>query len=337
MPAGKDSDPTQGAEGGSENGAQRFAGESWAMGAVLGYTGANLFGRAGVTDTNPVAAPLLRDLPSFMMGLLLMFGGGHYRQLLPGRSEFLGRLILPFLISGVASVIGTFAFFFSLNIGGVNIAVPVLQTQIIWGALFGWLLMRERVTWRGTFGIFVTLAGLAVLTLGQSRGVPVSDEWYWGLLLAMIPALAWGFSGVIWRQGQHLGVARSTGITVHYGVSVVVSLGYLLLSGQLDIYGTVDTRDLTWLALSGFSGGVIAVYSMFSAMRHLPAANVFVLNGAIPMTSALGGAIFLGEYINGLMWLGIFLASVGVVLFQLTGVAPPETTEPQVSGTGGLP
>ena len=323
--------------GTAESPGRRFAGELWALGAIFGYTGANLFGRAGVTDTDPVAAPLLRDLPSFFMGLLLLFGNGHYRQLLPGRPEFQGRLLVPFIVSGVASVVGTFAFFFALNIGGVNIAVPVLQTQIIWGALFGWLLLHERVTQRGVMGIAVTLAGLAVLTLGQSRGVPVSDSWFWGLLLAAIPALAWGFSGVIWRRGQHLGVERSTGITVHYGISVIVSLLFLLFSGQLDIYENVSPRSLTWLALSGVFGGVIAVYSMFSAMRHLPAANVFVLNGAIPVTSALGGALFLGEYVNGLMWLGIFLASVGVVLFQLTGVARPATTPPNVSGSSGLP
>lgn len=320
----------------AEEGSQRFAGELWAMGAIFGYTGANLFGRAGVTHTDPVAAPLLRDLPSFVMGLILMIAGRHYRQLLPGRPEFAGRLLLPFLVSGVASVIGTFAFFFALNVGGVNIAVPVLQTQIIWGALFGWLLLQERVTWRGAFGIAVTLGGLAVLTLGQSRGVPVSEEWLWGLLLAAIPALAWGFSGVIWRRGQRQGVERSTGISVHYGVSVVASLGFLLLAGQLGIYQHIDRGDFTALVLSGISGGVIAVYSMFSAMRHLPAANVFVLNGAIPLTSALGGAVFLGEYINGLMWLGIFLASIGVVLFQLTGVERRKVV-PQVSGSGGVP
>ncbi|HEX7003746.1 MAG TPA: DMT family transporter [Trueperaceae bacterium] len=312
-----------------------FAGELWALGAIVGYTGANIFGRAGVTDTDPVAAPLLRDLPSFVMGLLLLVRGRHYRQLLPNRREFAGRLLLPFLVSGVASVIGTFAFFFALDLGGVNIAVPVLQTQIIWGALFGWLLLQERVTSRGAFGIAVTLGGLAVLTLGQSRGVPASDDWLWGLLLAAIPALAWGFSGVVWRRGQRLGVERSTGITVHYGISVLVSSGFLLLSGRMDVYAGIDTGDLTALALSGVFGGVIAVYSMFSAMKHLPAANVFVLNGAIPMTSALGGALFLGEYVNAVMWLGIFLASIGVVLFQLTGTA--RARQPETSGSGGLP
>lgn len=315
----------------------KFTGELWAMGAVFGYTGANIFGRAGVTDSDPIAAPLLRDLPSLLMGLALIFRDYHYRQLLPSRPEFQGRLLLPFVVSGIASVIGTFAFFFALNIGGVNIAVPVLQTQIIWGSLFGWMLLRERVTWRGAFGIVVTLAGLAVLTLGQSRGVPVSDSWFWGLLLAMIPALAWGISGVIWRRGQHLGVDRSAGITIHYGISVVVSLGFLLLSGQFDIYRSVSIGDIGALALSGVFGGVVAVYSMFSAMRLLPAANVFVLNGLIPLTSALGGALFLGEYINVIMWLGIFLASAGVVLFQLTGVEKPRISSPQVAGSSGVP
>ena len=305
----------------SENeGPRRFAGELWALGAVLGYSSANLFGRAGVTTGNPLAGPLLRDLPSFLMGLSLLLTGGHWVQLLPGRKEFGGRLLLYFVGSGVASVVGTFAFFFALSLGGVNIAIPVLQTQLLWGALLAWALLGERLTSRGALGMLVTLAGLLLLTIGQSRGVPVSDQWLWGLLLALVPAVAWGFSGVIWRYGQQRGIDRSSGITVHYGTSVVTSLLFLSLSGQLMVYASISASDFGALLLSGVFGGVIAVYSMFSAMRLLPAATVFVLNGLTPLVTALGGALLLGEYINGLMWLGILVASAGVVLFQLTGV-----------------
>ena len=131
--------------------------------------------------------------------------------------------------------------------------------------------------------------------------------------------MGWGLSAVVWRLGQQQGVDRSGGITVHYGTSVVAALIWLALAGELDVYCEITAADFTALALSGVFGGMIAVYSMFAAMRLLPAATVFVLNGLTPLTTALGGALLLGEYINLEMWLGILLASAGVVLFQLAG------------------
>ncbi|MBX3142037.1 MAG: DMT family transporter [Trueperaceae bacterium] len=295
-----------------------FAGELWALAAVVGYTGSNLFGRAGVALGNPVAGPLLRDLPSFLLGLSLLSRAGRYRQLLPGRSAFQGAKLVPFVLSGAISVIGTFAFFFSLSIGGVNIAVPVLQTQLLWGALFGWLLLGERVLPRGVFGIAVTFAGLCVLAVGQSRGTPVSDAWFTALLLALVPAVAWGLSGVIWRRGQMQGVERSAGMTVHYGTSVLVSLSFLIIARQLDVYRALGWESLVSLVMSGICGGVIAAFAMFTAIKLLPAATVFVLNGLTPLLTAVGGAWFLGEYVNPLMWAGIALTSLGVVVFQVT-------------------
>ncbi len=317
-----------------------IAGELWALLAVVGYTGANLFGRAGVAFGNPIAAPLLRDLPSFLLGLALLARGGHAAQLIPGRPGFLGAKLALFVGSGLVSVVGTFAFFFALNVGGVNVAVPVLQTQLVWGALFGWLLMGERVTLRGMAGMGVTLAGLVVLAVGQSRGQPVSDAWFLGMLLALVPALAWGLSGVVWRRGQSHGVGRSAGMTVHYGTSVLTSFLFLAVSGQLGVYRTIRPEDLTALVASGVFAGVIASYAMFSALKLLPAATVFVLNGLTPMLTALGGAWFLGEYVNGLAWFGIGLTSAGVVAFQLLGAAAKgsdRTAAPRADRSGSRP
>lgn len=301
----------------SNEGATKFKGELWALAAVLGYSGGNLFGRAGVTFANPIAGPLLRDLPTFVMGLVLLLRGKHQAQLVPGSAAYQGRKLALFAFSGAVSVIGNFAFFFALKIGGVNVAVPVLQTQLLWGALFGWLILSERVLLRGTLGIAVTFLGLVVLALGQSSGVAVSASWPLAMALALVTALAWGLSGVIWRRGQTLGVDRSTGMSVHYGVSVIISALFLAVTGQLGVYQTIGWESLTSLLLSGVFGGVIGAFALFTAIKLLPAATVFVLNGLTPLVTALGGAWFLGEYINATMWVGIVLTSIGVVVFQL--------------------
>jgi len=298
---------------------RRPVGELWALVAVFGYSVSNLLGRAGVVRGDPLAGPLLRDVPSLVMGLLLLSRGGGHRQLNPRSEAFQGSKLLMFVLSGLLSVFGTFAFFYALNVGGVNIVIPVLQTQIIWGALIAWWLLGERLVARKGIGVAVTLVGLVILAYGQSQGVPASDRWAFGILLALVPALGWGASGVLWRFGQQRGVSRASGITVHYGTSALLGLLYVALSGNIGVYAALRPQDFAAFLLSGVFGGMIAVYAMFSAMKLLPAANVFVLNGFTPIIVALGGWLLLGEYVNPLMWAGILVGSAGVVLFQLTG------------------
>lgn len=150
--------------------------------------------------------------------------------------------------------------------------------------------------------------------------MPVSNQWLLGALLALVPAVGWGFSGVIWRYGQSLGVDQSAGITVQFGVSVIAAFAFLLFSGNLGVYGEITVGDFSALLASGVFAGMIAVYCMFNAMRLLPAARVFVMNALTPLLTALFAGVLLGEYINGVMWVGMAVASFGVVLFQLTGV-----------------
>jgi len=316
---GKDSRGRK-AAGSGQSQRKSAPGELWAVGAVLGYTASNLTGRAGVITGNPLAAPLLRDVPSLLMGLFLLVRGRHWPQLDPRSPRFAGRALLYFVAAGLASVLGTFAFYFSLQLGGVNVAIPVLQTQLIWGSLIGVVMLGERLSPRGILAMFVAFGGLVLLAVGQSRGVPVSDQWLLGALLALVPAVGWGFSGVIWRYGQSLGVDQSTGITVQFGVSVIAAFAFLLFSGNLRVYGEITVGDFSALLASGVFAGMIAVYCMFNAMRLLPAARVFVMNALTPLLTALFAGVLLGEYINGVMWVGMGIASFGVVLFQLTGV-----------------
>ena len=95
---------------------------------------------------------------------------------------------------------------------------------------------------------------------------------------------------------------------------------------------TLEALQQSVRLASGLFGGVIAVYSMFNAMRLLPAATVYVLNGLTPLFTALGGALLLGEYVNGPMWLGIGVTSAGVAAFQLATYRAKGGRNPAGSG-----
>jgi len=71
------------------------------------------------------------------------------------------------------------------------------------------------------------------------------------------------------------------------GVSVLAAIAFLLFSGNLGVYGEITVGDFSALLASGVFAGMIAVYCMFIAVRHLPAARVFVMNALTPLLTAL--------------------------------------------------
>lgn len=86
-------------------------GEPWALGSVLGYSAANVFDRIAVVHADPLIGPLLRGLPSLLLGIFLVWRNRTLDQLRPGSPRYVGRrAILPFLVAGVLSTMGLFVY-----------------------------------------------------------------------------------------------------------------------------------------------------------------------------------------------------------------------------------
>ena len=71
------------------------------------------------------------------------------------------------------------------------------------------------------------------------------------------------------------------------------------------------------LFLSGILSGPIAVYCFFIALRLMSVGRTFALNGLNQIVAAILAVLFLGEFINVLMVVGILATFVGVGLVQL--------------------
>ena len=208
----------------------RRRGEPWALGSVVGYASANIFDRMAVVQADPLIGPVLRGLPSLALGIILMWKHRTLNQLRPSPPQYIGlRPILAFVAAGIISTFGLFFYYLAMSFGGVTITVPVQETYVIWGTLIAWIFLRERIHRYALGGVVLIFVGLVGLSLGQSRGQPISPHWYWAIPLALTTALTYGISGVLWRDGQLRGAHQSVAIFLQFITSVAVGFAGLLV------------------------------------------------------------------------------------------------------------
>jgi len=293
-------------------------GEPWALGSVLGYSAANVFDRIAVVHADPLIGPLLRGLPSLLLGIFLVWRNRTLDQLRPGSSRYVGRrAILPFLVAGVLSTMGLFVYYFAIRVGGVVITIPVLETYVIWGTLVAWFFLGERIRARALVGVGLIALGLVALAVGQRGGQSISPLWYWAIPLALFTAVTYGISGVLWRDGQLRGAHQSTAILSHSLTSMTVALVGLAALVRWSALVATSGRDVAALLTSGVLSGVVGIYSMFIALRRMTVARVYALRALTPLVAALFARFFLHEYLSPLMLASILLVSLGVALTQI--------------------
>ena len=293
-------------------------GEPWALGSVLGYSAANVFDRIAVVHADPLIGPLLRGLPSLLLGIFLVWRNRTLDQLRPGSPRYVGRrAILPFLVAGVLSTIGLFVYYFAIRVGGVVITIPVLETYVIWGTLVAWFFLGERIRARALVGVGLIALGLVALAVGQRGGQSISPLWYWAIPLALFTAVTYGISGVLWRDGQLRGAHHSTAILSHSLTSMTVALIGLAALVRWSALVATSGRDVAALLTSGVLSGVVGIYSMFIALRRMTVARVYALRALTPLVAALFARFFLHEYLSPLMLASILLVSLGVALTQI--------------------
>ena len=300
--------------------AVRRHGEPWALGFVLGYASANMFDGLAMlnADTDPRIGPVLRGLPSLLLGIVLVWKYGTLKQLRPTSPEFIGvRAIWAFVAAGVISTVGLFFYYYAIRFGGVTITVPAQETYVLWGTLIAWLFLGERTRAYALAGVGLTFVGLVVLSLGKSIGQAMLPHWYWAIPLGLLTGLTYGVSGVLWRDGQLRGAHQSTAIFLQFSTSTLVGLigaSFAVRNGALH---AIVWNSLGALVASGVLSGVVAIYCMFTALRLLAVARVYAFSSLTPLVATLFAYFALREYLNLVMVLGILLVGAGVVLTQI--------------------
>jgi drug/metabolite transporter (DMT)-like permease len=196
-----------------------------------------------------------------------------------------------------------------------SLAVLLLYTYPVMVAAFAWVFWGDRVPWGRRPAIPLTLIGMALLVSGE-----FSADRFSSILL--------GLGSAVFYSGYILASSRLLKHT-----APLVSVTYILSFAGLAL-GALHFRDLghlagmaarSWPLIVAMVGvSTVGAMTLFLAgLQKLHPWEASLLSTLEPVTGVALAALFLGERLSGLQWLGAAGVLSGLVLVSLPLPAAP--------------
>jgi O-acetylserine/cysteine efflux transporter len=231
------------------------------------------------------------------------------------------------VLYGLLQGVGQFGFLFTaLRVGmTASLASVLMQTQVFFTAIFGFVLLRERPSRPLQAGLALAAAALVCFALPYvlpRSDAPAGVTTALGFALTLCSAASWAASNIVARKAQ----AASKGfdpLALVVWASVVPVLPFVAMSFAFDApearWRWMDADVWSWASVA-YLGWVatITAYGLWTALlkRH-PANRVAPFSLGVPAVGIAAGMGLLGEAVSGWQWAGIALvvAALACVMF----------------------
>ncbi|MEJ7932461.1 EamA family transporter [Ramlibacter sp. AN1015] len=211
---------------------------------------------------------------------------------------------------GLTQGVGQFGtLFLALQVGmTAALASVLMQTQVFFTALFGALVLSERIGSSLKAGMAFAAVGLGCFGVNamvvQGGGVTLA-----GLALNLSAAAMWAVSNIVVRRAQR----ESSGFEpLHFVVwgSCVAVLPFFALSWWIDPpqawSNWLRAPWQAWAALAalGWLATALAYGAWANLLRKYPASRVAPFSLGVPLVGLSAGTLLLGESVSALQWAG---------------------------------
>ena len=300
-------------------------GEFWMVFAALAYAAGNIFDKLAMSQvfTDSFCGGFVKEFPQMLLPLIFIIFGIDKKQF--GKSSAPKRTFKEnvsvykwFILCGIVSeLIASVLFLQAMKFGGVNVAVPTVQTWTLMGAVMGIIFLKEKFHRNIVIGAAIAVAGLCILSIGQFVGMPVSPQWFLGVIFALITALCWALSTLFFTKGQKAGAGRSIGMFLQYFSGAIFLLIFILCTDRVSLFTTIPGHFYGALLIAA-SFSAFAMIFLYTAVRLGRMSKILPINTSYPALTAIIAWLFLGESMNVYIAAGIVMVIIGVTISQRT-------------------
>ena len=256
-----------------------------------------------------IAKPAMDDFPPILlMGLRFTFAASILIWWFPIPK---GYMVKIFIASLVANTIQYSVTYSGLNLIDASAAVLLVQTEVPFGVLFAYFMLKEKPTIRSLIGIFIAFIGVYILT-----GSPSLDGKFIGIFLTILG------SG-IWALGQVLVKPLSKELNP---LTLVAWLA--LFSGPILILlsNIFDGNSINYIKSANMDSWIIAIYlgffmqpitygCFYYVLKNNPLYKVLpIVTMGIPLTGLLAAIFILNEIPTTELYIGGTIILIGVIL-----------------------
>ncbi len=209
----------------------------------------------------------------------------------------------------------------SIGYIGAGLATLIANTQVVFVAIGGWLVLKERPSRRILIAIPIVLAGVAMVSgLGQSDAF--GSDPLLGTLLALISAMFYAAFILVFRASNDIQAPPAGPLMEATAGGLLTILVFGLFGGGIDFAPTFPAHGwLIAVALGAQVGGWLLIGY---ALPRLPAVEIATIILVQPVLTMIWGSMIFDERPSTLQLTGaaLVLAGVGFVAVARARGAP---------------
>ncbi len=256
-----------------------------------------------------IAKPAFESFPPILlMGIRFTFAASLLIWWFPIPRGYLKKIFIASLIANTLQYSITYS---GLNLIDASAAVLLVQTEVPFGVIFAYFILKEKPTIRALVGISVAFIGVYILT-----GSPNLDGKFLGIALTIL-------GSAIWALGQVIVKPLSKEINP---LSLVAWLA--LFSGPTLIFlsSLIDGNTIKYITSANFDHWIIACYigfimqpitygCFYYVLKNNPLYKVLpIVTMGIPPTGLLAAIFLLGEKPTAELFIGGSIIIIGVIM-----------------------
>ena len=198
-----------------------------------------------------------------------------------------------------------------LNYIDASAAVLLVQTEVPFGVIFAYFMLKEKPTFRALVGIGIAFIGVYILT-----GSPNLDEKYFGIGLTILGSAIWALGQVIVKPlSKEINPLALVAWLALFSGPTLIFLSTIIEGNTIDHLTTAKFNHWIIAFYIGFIMQPVTYGCFYYVLKNNPLYKVLpIVTMGIPPTGLLAAIFLLGEKPTAELFIGGTVIIFGVIM-----------------------
>ena len=260
-----------------------------------------------------IAKPAMEHFPPILlMGLRFTFAASILIWWFPIPRGYLKQIFIASLIANTLQYSVTYT---GLNLIDASAAVLLVQTEVPFGVLFAYFMLKEKPTIRSLIGIGIAFVGVYILT-----GSPNLEGKFLGIFLTILGSAIWALGQVLVKPlSKEISPLTLVAWLAIFSGPILIFLSAILDGNTINYIKSANINSWAIAFYLGFFMQPVTYGCFYYVLKNNPLYKVLpIVTMGIPLTGLLAAILLLGEKPTTELYLGGFIILIGVILILYT-------------------
>ena len=260
-----------------------------------------------------IAKPAMEYFPPMLlMGMRFVFAASILIWWFPIPRGFLKKIFIASLIANTLQYGLTYT---GLSFIDASAAVLLVQTEVPFGVIFAYFMLKEKPTTRSLVGIAIAFIGVYLLT-----GSPNLDGKFVGVSLVIIGSGIWALGQVLVKPlSKEISPLALVAWMALFSGPILIALSAIFDGNTINYFKTANFNSWLIAIYLGFIMQPITYGCFYYVINNNPIYKVLpIVTMGIPLTGLLAAIFLLGEEPTKELFIGGAVIIIGVILIVFT-------------------